>query len=571
MAHNVVFEEVTVSNEFLAYAAGYRLGQEWSVIPVEPQGKKPLLDWKPYQEELCTEKDLENWWKRWPKANIGVIAGKISGITVVDVDSKEGLATIKPYIEGIKTPIARTQKGGRHYYFKYVPGIPNAVRRMTGVDLRNDGGFVVAPPSSGVFGPYEWVKGFEAGMIPFAEMPADLVEVFKQPRRPDVAAPQKPLDALAFEHGQRNVTMFNYALKLGRGGVTDENVLMSMVEPLAVKCNPPVDRNELLATVRSALKYVTTDKKEWTSEIKEWIECTGGKDFSLSNIYGDMGAKEELDKKAIRMAILRMVDGGILERVTSRHGWYRKIISEKEEIDIFGADTAPLDFKMPLDVHDYINVYAGNVLVIAGEPNVGKTAFMIETVRMNQDNFDIEYHTSEMGAAEMKIRLQLYPNLPLTSWKFRAFERLHGFHDAIDNPDNKKVYLFDFLELTDEFWKVAGYLSKIHEKLAGKGLAVVAIQKNRGKERGLGGDLGMQKPRLYLLMSRLDDYSGNVVQMVKAKNWKTTENPNGMLRRFNVIGGYNVTSKFPWMSVSSYDAKFDTVNGYPRKDKKKFS
>ena len=71
-------------------AALYYLSLGFSVIPVS-QDKKPLIDWKRYQEELPTEAVIRRWWSNWPDANIGLICGKISGIDVLDIDSEEGL------------------------------------------------------------------------------------------------------------------------------------------------------------------------------------------------------------------------------------------------------------------------------------------------------------------------------------------------------------------------------------------------------------------------------------------------------------------------------------------------
>ena len=58
-----------------------------SVIPLKPQDKRPLLSsWKDYQRKQMGIGDLKGFWKETPEANIGIITGAISGITVVDVD-----------------------------------------------------------------------------------------------------------------------------------------------------------------------------------------------------------------------------------------------------------------------------------------------------------------------------------------------------------------------------------------------------------------------------------------------------------------------------------------------------
>lgn len=118
----------------------------FSIMPVS-QDKRPLLkSWKEYQTNIANEDTIERWWKKFPNANIGVITGKVSGITVIDVDTyKGGKADQFP-----KTFTVQTGNGGLHLYYKYSPGLTisaNAYPNMPGIDIRNDGGYVVGPYS----------------------------------------------------------------------------------------------------------------------------------------------------------------------------------------------------------------------------------------------------------------------------------------------------------------------------------------------------------------------------------------------------------------------------------------
>ncbi len=117
-----------------------------SVMPCG-QDKKPLLkSWKQYQTTPATDEEIAKWWKRWPSANIGIITGKVSGVSVLDIDTyKGGDASRFP-----KTFTTKTGNGGLHLYYQYAPGLTisaNAYPDMPGVDVRNDGGFVIAPYS----------------------------------------------------------------------------------------------------------------------------------------------------------------------------------------------------------------------------------------------------------------------------------------------------------------------------------------------------------------------------------------------------------------------------------------
>lgn len=160
-------EDSQLQNQMLSDALLYR-ASGMSVIPVGPD-KKPLVAWKEYQTRLPREDEIRGWWKNYPNAQIGIITGAISGIVVVDVE-KCGNFDGYPH-----TPTAKTGGGGRHFYFKH-PGkeIKNGVRVRELTDIRGDGGYVVAPPSTSEKGAYEWL------IPPFAtelaELPAWVLE-----------------------------------------------------------------------------------------------------------------------------------------------------------------------------------------------------------------------------------------------------------------------------------------------------------------------------------------------------------------------------------------------------------
>ena len=74
-----------MQNQKLEAAVKYQQAG-FSVIPVKPN-KKPFIKWEKYQHKRATEKQIREWWKRWPDANPAIVTGEISGVDVGDVDS----------------------------------------------------------------------------------------------------------------------------------------------------------------------------------------------------------------------------------------------------------------------------------------------------------------------------------------------------------------------------------------------------------------------------------------------------------------------------------------------------
>ena len=66
------------------------LNRGWSVVPAGERAKRPIIRWLRFQHQFPTIAQLESWYERWPKANLAVVTGEISGIIVVDIDPKHG-------------------------------------------------------------------------------------------------------------------------------------------------------------------------------------------------------------------------------------------------------------------------------------------------------------------------------------------------------------------------------------------------------------------------------------------------------------------------------------------------
>ncbi len=134
------------------------------VFPCSPKDKRPLTH-AGFKDATLDLKLIRSWWTTFPEGLIGMPTGKISGITVVDVDigkrksddpakKAEGEAAFEWWEENedkyAKASLIRTKSGGLHLYCKYKPGDVNTQGGIhKGVDRRGEGGYVIVPPSPG--------------------------------------------------------------------------------------------------------------------------------------------------------------------------------------------------------------------------------------------------------------------------------------------------------------------------------------------------------------------------------------------------------------------------------------
>ena len=245
-----------------AAALAYRrLG--WSVIPLRPGEKIPKLPWQEFQDRRAEEDEIRAWFERWPKANLGVVTGPVSGLVVLDIDPRHGgEESLRQWRERHgplpATPEAETGGGGRHLYFATRdPELGNRVAVVPGIDLRGRGGMIVAPPSIHPSGrPYAW----KPGRAPADLAPAPLPQWLHQRLSAQASGRGHPLAywrGLArggVEEGQRNTTIASFAGHLLWHGVDPEVVLELLLSWNRLRCRPPLNDEEVARVVASITK-----------------------------------------------------------------------------------------------------------------------------------------------------------------------------------------------------------------------------------------------------------------------------------------------------------------------------
>ena len=498
-----------------------------NVLPLS-KDKRPLIDWKELQLRYASEDEVNQWFAKFPDANIGIVTGKISNLTVIDCDSQ---IAIEYFFSGYhnRTPHVKTPRG-MHFYFQYQDGVRNTARITEHIDVRSEGGYVVAPPSSNLNGTgYRWVYGLDNALDSFSN--CFLFFLYKESQSGHTYPVTN--SHKYFTQGTRDSDLFHVANCMVKGKA-ENGIINQVLEILAENCEPPFSKEEIPVKIKSALDRAERRERNITAEIKEWLESQTGH-FRVTDYHIESQSVTKQEKHAANVAFSRLCEQGIIERYGERSGTYRKVESDVQIIDWKNADDTEYPLELPLNIHQLVKLYPGNICILAGASNTGKTSFMLETIRLNQRKYPVTYLNSEMAAPELKLRLKLFQEIcPLDKWNFKAIERSTNFADVVD-PDGFNV--IDFMEIYDEFWKIGGWIRDIHIKLK-KGIAIIALQKKTTTKKstqdfGRGGELTLEKPRLYLAMDR------GKIKIVKAKIWRNHErNPNGLIRDFKIVSGW---------------------------------
>lgn len=230
----------------------------YSVIPIGVD-KKPGIKWAEFQSRKPEFEEVMS----WPEfTGLAVVTGEISGIVVVDCDSKD---SAKWFTQNVaKSPMICQSKRGYHFYFKYPDvRIQNAVKVQGQYDVRGDGGYILLPPSKHSEGQYEWLRDF-------GPRPNEILPTFDPAWRPETK-PSYEVQDRKIKDGQKYIAKihslegqggdqqcFKAACALAASGLSEGEALLALQEWNETNAQPKWSNRELLHKIRSA--FTCTDE-----------------------------------------------------------------------------------------------------------------------------------------------------------------------------------------------------------------------------------------------------------------------------------------------------------------------
>lgn len=290
---------MTTLEAAIEYATKYK----WKVFPVRP-------DKTPYTPHGCLDaKDdigaIQSWWKKWPDALVGVATGSASNLIVIDED-KDFEKDLDGYYEVSRwesdhchlpdTVRSITGRGGYHLFFHYTGSdIKNRAGVLDGVDVRGEGGYIIAPPSRHPNGrQYEWEIAPED--MKLADLDQTVLELIKTRETSDshFVLPEK------IATGERNDVIFKLACSLQAKGIPDAGIMAAVQAVNTENCIEPIDQSELKKIVTSATKYEKGDlaiiepqKKSKKRKIRQLKTAEGlmQKDIPEPDVFVGVGSE----------------------------------------------------------------------------------------------------------------------------------------------------------------------------------------------------------------------------------------------------------------------------------------
>ena len=278
----------------------------FAVFPLKYRDKVPLTR-NGCKDATTDAAQIKAWWQKYPNANIGLATGSVSqNVFVIDLDIDEdrgidGYHSLEDWQrehgDFPETWTAITGRGGYHLYYRGNGKIKNRAGIIDGVDIRGNGGYVVAPPSIHKNGNrYEWEYSPDEFEIAKAD---NNVEYFlnHDDQKQGTAFTMPNIVAA----GQRNQMLFRFACMMQAKGASDQSVFAATMAENESSCSPPLTEQEVKVIVSSATRYdkgkpihidsegvATRENKDDVIGNPEWVlnflDCNHDKDGNIKSV-----------------------------------------------------------------------------------------------------------------------------------------------------------------------------------------------------------------------------------------------------------------------------------------------
>lgn len=218
------------------------------VVNCHSVGKHPRTE-HGVHEASKNKSQIQEWWQKWPDANIGLASGEESNVIVIDVDPRnKGNKSIKKLGKPATALVSRTGGGGRHYFINYSAD-PINPKPADGIDIQSDNRIVVLPPSlHGSGKKYEWITKPKTELL--GELPT---WALGSPRTNSKNKPDPRGEYI--REGARNIKLTSMAGSLRRIGTAEPEIFAAIWSYNKNWCLPPLESHVVRSIARSVCRY----------------------------------------------------------------------------------------------------------------------------------------------------------------------------------------------------------------------------------------------------------------------------------------------------------------------------
>lgn len=323
-----------MTNELLQAALDYA-AKGLAVFPLIEKDKKPLTA-NGFKDATTNVDKINEWWTIHPNANVGIATGEMSGGLVaidMDIDKDKGKDGYHAFLKWCDENylilpdswLSITGRGGYHLLYKSLFPVPSKIGWLEDVDIRANGGYIVAPPSVHPNGTlYQWEQDpDEYELVTTDDIDVEFVMNSVLASNKTNTEPLKVPEEIP--EGHRDEMMFKLACKYQAMGMSDSEMEAALKVANAERCKPPLTDREIKKKLQQAQKYAKgepvsiTDNSETIAKRK-----TYGKTRKIEEVVTehdlDMPALEDFEEREKEWLISGYIPKGAVTLLCSDGG-----------------------------------------------------------------------------------------------------------------------------------------------------------------------------------------------------------------------------------------------------------
>ena len=273
-----------------------------------------------------------------------------------------------------------------------------------------------------------------------------------------------------------------------------------------------------------------------TSEVRAFLKKIQGREVDLASLRRELlidPASKSWD--GIRNIMDQLSEIKVVKPSGRKDGTY-KVVRKVERVNVFGVERErkpPIELIFPRDrdtgmelpFAEMVTIRQGDLLLIAGFSNYGKTTlalnFVAENLSLNPVLMGNEYTDADDQPKQRFLnRLDAMKWADWTNGDGQdRFELLPVHEDFEDNIIKDRINIVDWIDIESDFWEIKN-ISKRLKKAVGSGVVIAVIQKNEGKDAGVGGGMTKYYTDLEMLVDRHTNIESRIT-IGKAKECST--------------------------------------------------
>ena len=275
--------------------------------------------------------------------------------------------------------------------------------------------------------------------------------------------------------------------------------------------------------------------KKVSAIVDRWLEVHRGETFDLDLICRQLQITERENRHFVVQKLSYEIQTGKLEK---SNRIYRYINKDKDIIDWYNSNIdSTINIKWPkgrdgtkFGFDGCVCISPGDIIVVAGVSNMGKTTFAQNFLWENMDTYPCVLMGNEYTPVKFKRRIsRMTWNDPIIDGKpkFELIKRLENWADIVE-PD--KVTIIDWIALpANELYNIGHVIQGIQSKV-GNGIALIVLQKDEASNLGRGRAFSEELASLYLTIDK------GRMSVRKAKEW-FQHDPNREVYGFDITNG----------------------------------